>query len=49
MDSEKFNAIQFEQACALADLDDMVTEAPPPKPLATALRAAGVRVILARN
>lgn len=49
LDSEKFNAIQFEQACALADLDDMVTEAPPPKPLATALRAAGVRVILARN
>lgn len=49
LDSEKFGAIQFERACALADVDDVVSEAAPPRPLAAHLRAAGVRVVVAKD
>lgn len=46
-DSSKFDAVQFERVGPLDDLDDLVTEAPPPRRLAAALRSARVAVHLA--
>ena len=48
-DSSKFDSAQFERVCALSDVDDLVTEARPPKPLAVALRRSGTRVVVARQ
>ena len=47
-DSSKFDVVQFETIAPLAALDDIVTEARPPRRLAAALRQAGVDVTLAR-
>lgn len=47
VDSSKFDVVQFEGVAPLAAFDDLVTEAPPPRKLATALRAAGVAVTIA--
>lgn len=43
-DSSKFDIVQFERVGPLGDVDDLVTDAAPPKRLAKALRAAGVIV-----
>ncbi len=48
VDSSKFDVVQFERACALPDVDDVVCEAAPPKKLGAGLRRAGVRVTIAR-
>jgi DeoR/GlpR family transcriptional regulator of sugar metabolism len=40
VDSTKFGAAQFERVCTLADIDEVVCEAAPPKPLSAALRRA---------
>jgi DeoR family glycerol-3-phosphate regulon repressor len=47
LDSSKFGVIQFERVCPLAQIDELVCDAPPPKELAGALRRAGVRVHVA--
>lgn len=49
LDSAKYDLAQFERVCALADIDVLVTDAAPPKRLAAALKAAGVRVVLAKD
>ena len=46
-DGSKFGAVQFERFAPLAALDDLVTEASPPRKLAAALRDAGVAVRVA--
>jgi DeoR/GlpR family transcriptional regulator of sugar metabolism len=46
-DSSKFDGVQFERVAPLAALDHLVTDAPPARRLASALRAAGVEVTLA--
>lgn len=48
VDSSKFDVVQFERACALSDIDDVVCEAAPPKKLGGGLRRARVRVTLAK-
>lgn len=48
-DRSKLELVQFERICALADVDDLVTDAAPPKRLAAALRRAGLRVVVARG
>jgi DeoR/GlpR family transcriptional regulator of sugar metabolism len=47
VDSSKFDVVQFEAVAPLAAIDDVVTEARPPRRLASALRQAGVNVTLA--
>lgn len=47
-DSSKYGVAQFERVCGFGDLDDLVSDAPPPKALAAALRKAGTRVAVAR-
>jgi DeoR/GlpR family transcriptional regulator of sugar metabolism len=47
VDSSKFDVVQFERIGPLAYLDDLVTEAAPPRRLAAALRRDGVAQILA--
>jgi len=49
LDSSKYDLVQFERVCALADIGLLVCDAPPPKRLAERLRKAGVRVALARE
>jgi DeoR/GlpR family transcriptional regulator of sugar metabolism len=49
LDSSKYDLVQFERVCALAELDELVAEATPPKKLATALRGAGVQILLAKR
>jgi len=49
LDSSKYDLVQFERVCALADIDELVCEKAPPKKLATGLKAAGVTVTLARR
>lgn len=46
-DSSKYEVAQFEQVCPWSDIDDLVSEARPPKALAAALRRAGTRMVLA--
>ncbi|MGE5169512.1 MAG: DeoR/GlpR family DNA-binding transcription regulator [Rudaea sp.] len=46
VDSSKFGVIQFERFAPLAALDDLVTEAAPPRKLGAALRNAGVALRL---
>jgi DeoR/GlpR family transcriptional regulator of sugar metabolism len=49
VDSTKFGTPEFERVCALTDIDEVVCEAAPPKSLATALRRAKVKVLVARQ
>ncbi len=49
LDSSKYDLVQFERVCALAELDELVAEATPPKKLATALKSAGVQISLAKR
>jgi DeoR/GlpR family transcriptional regulator of sugar metabolism len=46
-DRSKFELVQFERVCALADIDDFVTDATPPKRLAASINHARVRMIVA--
>jgi DeoR/GlpR family transcriptional regulator of sugar metabolism len=48
-DSSKYDQVQFERVCALADIDDLVSEASPPKRLAASLKSAGVRMMVAAD
>ena len=48
LDSSKYDVVQFERVCALAAIDELVAEAPPPKKLAAGLKKAGVQVTLAK-
>jgi DeoR/GlpR family transcriptional regulator of sugar metabolism len=48
LDSSKYDLVQFERVCALADIDELVCEAAPPKKLAAGLKKAGVQVTLAK-
>lgn len=47
VDSSKYDVVQFERVCALTEIDAMVSEARPPKPLAASLKSAGVHVVVA--
>jgi DeoR/GlpR family transcriptional regulator of sugar metabolism len=49
LDSSKYELVHFERICALADIDELVCEAAPPKKLAAELKGAGVRVTIARS
>ena len=49
LDSSKYDQVQFERVCALADIDELVCEAAPGKKLATGLKGAGVQVTLAKD
>jgi DeoR/GlpR family transcriptional regulator of sugar metabolism len=46
-DRSKFDLAQFERVCALADIDDLVTDGAPARSLAVALARAQVRTIVA--
>ena len=46
-DSSKFGAVCLYEICPLSGIDTLVTDAPPPAPIAGALKAAGVKVLLA--
>ena len=46
-DASKFGKRSLVQACALSEIDVLITDAPPPKALASALAAASVRVVVA--
>ena len=48
-DRSKLEVVQFERVCALADVDDLVTDAAPPKRLAVTMRGAGLRIVVARE
>lgn len=47
VDSTKFELTQFETICALGDLDDVVSDAPPQPPLRSALAKADVQLHVA--
>ncbi|HET7097412.1 MAG TPA: DeoR/GlpR family DNA-binding transcription regulator [Casimicrobiaceae bacterium] len=47
VDRSKFEIVQFEQVCPLEAIDDLVTDAAPPKRLAAALARARVKTIVA--
>ncbi len=49
VDSSKFELVQFERVCTLADVDDVVSDAAPPKRLAIALTRARVRMVVAKG
>lgn len=49
VDRSKFDLVQFERVCALADIDDVVCETAPPKRLAAAFARARVRTIVANE
>ncbi len=44
LDSSKYGLAQFERVCGLAALHSLVSDAPPPRALATHLKSAGVSV-----
>ena len=46
-DSSKFGAVCLYEICPLSGIDTLVTDAPPPVPIAEALKTAGVKVLLA--
>ena len=48
LDSSKYDVMHFERICALAEIDELVCEAAPPKKLATGLKGAGVQVTVAK-
>jgi DeoR/GlpR family transcriptional regulator of sugar metabolism len=47
LDSNKFDYAQFETVCPLSQIDDLVSDAPPPDGLSAALAAAEVEVHIA--
>ena len=47
LDASKFDVVQFERIAPLSALDDLVTDAHPPRKLATALKGAGVALTIA--
>lgn len=47
VDASKYEVAQFERVCALSGIDTLVSDAPAPRKLATALKSAGVELILA--
>jgi DeoR/GlpR family transcriptional regulator of sugar metabolism len=49
LDSSKYDLVQFERVCTLADIDELISEAAPPKKLAAGLRGAGVQVTIAKG
>jgi DeoR/GlpR family transcriptional regulator of sugar metabolism len=49
LDSSKYDLVQFEQVCALADIDELISDAVPPKKLAAGLKGAGVQVTIAKG
>jgi DeoR/GlpR family transcriptional regulator of sugar metabolism len=49
LDSSKYDLVQFERVCALSDIDELVSEATPPKNLAVGLKRSGVQVTLAKR
>lgn len=48
VDSSKFELVHFERVCALAAIDEIVSEVAPPKRLAASLKGAGVKVVVAK-
>ena len=48
LDSSKYDLVHFERLCPLSDIDELVSEAAPPKRLAVGLKGAGVQVTLAK-
>lgn len=49
LDSSKYDLVQFERVCALAAIDELVCDAPPPKRLAASLKRAAVAIAVARE
>ena len=49
VDRSKYDQVQFERVCALADIDALVSEAAPSKRLLASLKSAGVRVVIAAD
>ena len=49
LDSSKYDLVQFERVCALADIDELISEAAPPKKLAAGLKGAGVQLTIAKG
>jgi DeoR/GlpR family transcriptional regulator of sugar metabolism len=49
LDSSKYDLVQFERVCPLTDIDELVSEAPPPKRLGASLKRAGVQVVVANE
>ena len=49
VDSSKFEVVQFERVGPLDEIDELITEAAPPRKLAAALRRAGVAHSVARG
>ena len=49
VDSSKFDVVQFERVGPLDQIDELITEATPPRKLAAALKRAGVAQIVARG
>ncbi len=47
LDSSKYDLAQFERVCALDAIDQLVSEAAPPKQLAACLKRASVQVVVA--
>jgi len=47
LDSSKFDLVQFERICGLADIDELVCESAPPKSWTDRLKRAGTKVIVA--
>ncbi|HSA79420.1 MAG TPA: hypothetical protein VLE23_01275, partial [Geminicoccaceae bacterium] len=47
VDHSKFDQARYEIICALAELDDLVSDAPPPRTLAEAIARANVALHLA--
>jgi DeoR family glycerol-3-phosphate regulon repressor len=47
VDSSKYDLVQFERVCILTDIDELVSEAGPPKRLAASLKSAGIDVMVA--
>ena len=48
LDSSKSDLVHFERLCPLSDIDELVSEAAPPKRLAVGLKGACVQVTLAK-
>lgn len=48
LDSSKYDLVQFERVCPLSAIDELVSDATPPRKLAAGLKRAGVHVVLAK-
>ena len=49
VDRSKYDQVQFERVCALADIDVLVSETTPSKRLAASLKTAGVHIVVAAD